>query len=228
MSGARGISFGGINTYTEWGLILSDLSISDPAPRKTMLKIPGRSGSLDLSEALTGDVVYDDRSLKAKFTLPGAPDTWQAIHDAVALRLHGRRLNIILPDDTGYYYVGRCTLSGLGHTGRVATMEITAVCEPYKTKMELTVHTIQFRAGAGNPMGASAILLSNLPNGRKPAIPKFTSTDQVTINKGNTSFVIAAGAEEYIAPGLVIAPGGETIRFTGTGELTITYQEATL
>lgn len=251
----RGVFFGNLDssdyfhTFGDWGLILNSYSMTDPPPRETRIKIPGRSGTLDASEYLTGDVVFDDRKFKAAFTLPGfsAPyevacksqnedyyfkdhlSTWQKLHDFVAARIHGKRLKIIPPGDSHrcdglywpqYYYIGRCAIGGLAHSGRIATMEITATCEPYKYRGMVT--TLSFSLGEEESTQTLPV-----DNQRMRAVPSITneSDSQLLISKDGVTYFVEAGATDYVIPGFSIAPMGETMSFTGTGKVTLKYQE---
>ena len=248
----RGVFFGYVDsqdyfhTFGNWGLILNSYSMTDPQPRETRIKIPGRSGTLDVSEYLTGDVVFDDRKFKASFTLPrlsspysesldlgfiakGYPSSWQRLHDYVAARIHGKRLKIIPPGESirceglywpQYYYIGRCAIGGLAHSGRIATMEITATCEPYKYRGAVTT----FSLSLGEEESTRTLAVNNQ---RMRAVPSITNESdlQLLISKDGVTYSVEAGATDYVIPGFSIAPMGETMSFTGTGKVTLKYQE---
>ena len=60
----------GIDLSMKYGLILIDgYELDPPSPKTTTVDIPGANGSIDLTEALNGDVVYDNRTKKFVFKI---------------------------------------------------------------------------------------------------------------------------------------------------------------
>ena len=56
------VNFGDKNTWDDWKLVPSNRPVIDPPTQKTnYIDIPGADGSLDISTALTGYPVYNDR-----------------------------------------------------------------------------------------------------------------------------------------------------------------------
>lgn len=56
------VFFGGKNTWDDWHIVPSSRPVIKPPTKKTnYLDIPGADGNLDLSEALTGYPVYNNR-----------------------------------------------------------------------------------------------------------------------------------------------------------------------
>ena len=64
-----GVTIGEKHSYNDWGLILSSQTISPPTPQINMVSVPMRDGSIDITETLSGDVKYDDRTLTFTFTV---------------------------------------------------------------------------------------------------------------------------------------------------------------
>ena len=56
------------NTAYDWGLVLTGQDLTPPAPKTNYVQLDGMSGSLDLTEALTGEVTYSDRTLTMTYT----------------------------------------------------------------------------------------------------------------------------------------------------------------
>ena len=53
-----GVKFDNIHSVNDLGLSLSTVEITPPEPKTYIIEIAGADGSLDLTEALTGDVKY--------------------------------------------------------------------------------------------------------------------------------------------------------------------------
>ncbi len=130
-----GVKFDAYHSWDNWNLVLQSISIGMPEPKTNSVDIPGANGSLDLTETLTGEVVYENRELSFKFEtaeqLTGK--SWADLISEIATALHGKRMNIILDDDPDWIYNGRCIIDAFSTS--VAKQEITIKCDcdPFKT-----------------------------------------------------------------------------------------------
>lgn len=127
-SGAR------YHTWDNWHLIPSSRpDVVQPTPAYKNIEIPGKSGTLDLSEYLTGVLPYSDRKGtfefiavnnvgNVKFNGPardfvndldfqkiGAQTygDWVTRKSTIASVLDGRKMKVFLEDDPDHYYYGR-------------------------------------------------------------------------------------------------------------------------
>lgn len=144
-SGAHSITFGdgsltsdgkfaGMNTWTDWHLI--------PASRPTMampgfttkyVEIPGRDGSIDLSEYLVKRPVYGDRSGSFEFYVDheGEPD-WIGLWRRISTFIHGQKMKMCLGDDPHWFYEGRFSINEFRSDPNWSTMTINYQVGPYK------------------------------------------------------------------------------------------------
>jgi len=60
----NGVIFGTKNSVTDWDLLMTSKQIGKPEARTNYIEIPGRDGTLDLTEAL-GEIKYNDKSLNS-------------------------------------------------------------------------------------------------------------------------------------------------------------------
>ena len=130
--------------------------------------------------------------------------------------LHGQKLRIILDDDPGFYYVGRCYVSPYTNEKGIASVDVECECEPYKYKLTKTVVT-------RTVSGAADITLTN---GKKRAVPEITATAAMTFVFGDGSWAKAAGT--FVIPELELMEGSNRVTVTGTGTVTFTWQEGDL
>ena len=66
------------HTLRDWGAAITNSDVVGmPEPQTVLLDIPGRSGRLDLSEVLTGDVSYGNRELKMQLACQTDIEKWQ-------------------------------------------------------------------------------------------------------------------------------------------------------
>ena len=129
----HGIIFGEKHTYRDWGLLLkSRPEISPPSPKTKLVKVPGSSKVIDLTEALTGEVKYDTRQIKAEFFIMDDRDRWTHLYSEILEYMHGKNVRIIMDDDPNYFYTGRVTVEELKPDKKTAVLTITAEVEPYK------------------------------------------------------------------------------------------------
>lgn len=130
---ARGTDFGGVHSHYDLNLIQQKVEVDPAEPKLNMIEIPGADGAVDLTEQPAGRVVYKTRKITWTFALyPG--ENWDAKHAQVSNALNGRRANITLDTDPGYYYQGRLSVAKHNVDGLLRQIIVEAVCQPYKLK----------------------------------------------------------------------------------------------
>lgn len=217
------VFFDGKDTYTEYGLLLASKSISLPEVRTNMIDVPGRDGLLDASEVLTGEVTYKNRAITLKLT---GVDTvsgkkWPATISDFCNKVHGKRVKITFPEDTAHFYIGRCSVGKVGLVKMMQTIPVTVDCDPWKYKNAKTTVSRDDLSTAYKQL--------SLPNERRPVIPTITVAQDTTLLWGSSTINISAG--DHILPAIRLAAGSNTLKAkvaSGTGSITVTYQEASL
>lgn len=132
------------NSYMDWGLYLEEpVTVSAPKPNTYMVEVPGRNGSLDLTESAIGSVTYQDREMVFPFVCRKKRNEWGAIYQKLLNAVHGKHCKITCSDDPDYYYEGRVTVEEWGASGKMAFPEVRAVVRPFKIKKEPTVYTVK-------------------------------------------------------------------------------------
>lgn len=135
----KGVKFGGLHSFYEWGLILSEKEIEPPKPKTKTVDVEGADGVLDYTEAF-GDVKYQNRQLSFKFYKANiVPDGFLALFSVVQNALHGKKLQVILDDDPAHYYLGRVTINEWKSNKRLGEITIEVDADPYKYKVAETV-----------------------------------------------------------------------------------------
>lgn len=206
------VSFDDITSYS-LGLLLIEKSIGTATPKTNYIDIPGADGKLDLTESF-GEVKYSNRSLSFKFVTRGNHDD---VYDNVMNALNGKLFNIELNDDKGYFFRGRISVSDWSEDNAFGYINISADCEPYRYKKEVTKTSITLTAEPQN------ITLIN--NGRT-VMPKFTATGKgsITLNENIVEF----SPSEFTNPFITLKNGSTTLSVKGDGSLSIEYQERRL
>lgn len=217
----RKMVIGEYDTSKLWTLASLHLT---PAEQQTdYVAIRGRSGTLDLSTAVTGGIpVYGDRTLTA--VLESSEHTRarreQDINDIIN-QLDGFRTKIQLPDDPGWYLDGSVHVAREYNDLAHAAVSIRADCYPYKLKMAETTVTAQIT-------GSDAVVKLNCA--RRPIVPTITVDAETVITWHGASYSVSPG--KHRISGIMLTMGTQTMKARTTGgkkgTLTITYQEGRL
>lgn len=128
------------NTWDDWHLIPSSRpSITQPTVNYKFVDVPGRDGSLDMSNYLTGAPSYSDRTGNISFYVANENEygasygNWATRKSEIATFLDGRKqLKMILEDDPNYYYLGRCYMKDWQPGENFSTVTIEYRVAPYK------------------------------------------------------------------------------------------------
>lgn len=133
----RGVTFDSKHTYWEWGLMLkSPPKITSPEPKTKYVDIPGAHGAMDLTEALTGKVQYNNRQMEMEFIIMADREDWSAIYSDILSFLHGQIRSITLDDDPAHFYRGRVTVGDPEREKKHVTIKMTAEVEPFRKNAE--------------------------------------------------------------------------------------------
>lgn len=214
----KGITFGELHSYDDLNLILSEKEIGAPSVKEKKVDIEGADGSIDYTDFFGGPK-YGDVTHKFTFSTIVPRSDFLSQYSTVKNALHGKKLRIILDDDSGFYYVGRCYVSGFKDERGVGKIEVDCDCEPYKYKAAKTVVTKAVN-------GTETITLTNV---RKRAVPEITITTETSLNiVFQTYNVWDLGNGSYTLPDLELAEGDNTVTVAGTGSITFAWQEAML
>ena len=133
--GTNGVTFGTKHSYDDLDLVLSSKEIGLPEPKTETVDVPGINGELDLTEELTGEVTYENRTLTFTFTVLNAVKRWSSKLSEVCNYLHGQKMKVILDDDPDYYYYGRCKVDSYSSDQAVGTIVIEVDADPHKVEV---------------------------------------------------------------------------------------------
>lgn len=212
---AEKITFGE-HEQEEFGLLPKQVIISPPEVKTYLVSVPGRSGSLDFTEAFTdGQPAYYDRQITMTMYCFAGDEQLPDMERACRNALHGRKMNIMLDCDPEYYYRGRLSVDWVSEDN-IDIATITATCDPYKYKLSPTVREFD----------VSGSLSVTLPNDRMPVVPTVTTDAEMTIVFGESTIVFEAGTRK--APALLLLEGANHMTLTGTGHIKFEYQEGAL
>lgn len=217
---ARGTDFGGVHSDIDLRLIQQKVDVQPAEPKLNLIDIPGSDGAKDMSTQPAGRVVYKDRKITWTFALyPG--DNWHEKHRQVSGAINGKYCRITLDTDPEYYYLGRVAVKSYNVDNQLRQITVEAVCRPYMLRQQETVVTVANLSTAYRTI--------DLLNDRKPAIPTILVTAETTLRWNGSTVSLAPGTHRVLDIELQEGVNRLEVKVTsGTGSITLTYQEGAL
>lgn len=204
------------SAYDEWNIVLTKTEIPLPTPKTSTVDIKGADGLLDLSEVLTGDVLYNNRTIKLTFEMLNDNDYYGLITE-ISNYLHGQKIKFTLNNDEDYYYIGRATINQWECVKRKGTVVISVDCEPYKYAVQETIRTI-------NVVHETKTI--SLPNSRKRVCPNIDATGTVKLIIDDVEYDLIEGQQQLI--NFMLIEGDNIVKISGNGTVKITYRQGAL
>ena len=210
------IRFGAKWARADYGLIVAPYAIPMPEPQTSFVDIPGRDGTLDLSEAF-GTVRYADRTIPLTLYVRTPFD---ATVSTFAADVHGRRMNLIFDRDPTYYYDARVTIEDVEKHAGYCELSLECRAKPYKLEHYETTVTAQVE-------GTGSVTLSNT---RMPVVPVITTAAEMalTFTIRDVEYSITLSAGTHTVPSLVLMEGETDVELTGIGSISFTYRKGAL
>lgn len=230
-----GVTFGTKHSYRDWGLLLKSRPvISPPSPKTVYVDIPGSDGIIDLTESLTGDVKFDNRTIKCEFVVLDARNRWSDIYSEIMDYLHGQRMRVRLDEDPTYYYEGRLQVNEWKSDKVTSTITIEGDVEPYKMEMFSSLEdwewdSFNFETGIirdYKEIRVDESLTFTIEGRRKSVVPSFTVVSDdgsgLQVRFNGTTYDLPDGTSRVL--NIVIKNGTNTLYFTGNGTVSIDYR----
>lgn len=212
MSIFLGVTINNEHTLRDWGAAITNSDIiSLPEPNTTFLEIPGRNGRLDLTEVLTGDVSYGNRTIKLQLAKSTNVEDWYTTGLHIFDAIHGRAVKLTFDDDLGHYYKGRATVSNPQRLRNGGQLLITVDADPFRYEQE--VFSSVWLASTGTEISGTLV------NTRMPTCPSITVDADCDLVIGTVTYGLTAGT--HTLPSIIL-PEGETA-FSASGATTITF-----
>ena len=218
------VLFGTIASYDDLGLMLTDVDIGLPEPKRTLVEIPGKDGYIDMTYVLNSDITYKNRTINLEFAMADYNRRWSAIFSEIAGSIHGKKMHVIIGDDPDYYWDAFVKVSKVKNEGNAGDIHVTLDAFPYKIRTEDTAYvTVPTSAGVAQKCRV---------RGRK-VIPMFTASasgSTITVAGSSSSithFLTEGGTHTF--DDIVFKEGDHDVLVKGTsGTVTIEYREMIL
>ncbi len=249
------ITFGGKNTWDDWRLVPSSRPLFNPPAQKVKtLDIPGGDGVIDLSQALTGYPVYQNRTGSIEFIVMNGFKRWHMAYSDIMDYLHGQNMRAILEDDPEYFYEGRFSVNAWKSEKDWSRIVIDYDVGPYKWSVQSSIEDwlwdpFNFQNGI-----IRAVFLKNIPVtaspatrrlnaallGRAPVCPRFivSTTAKRGVHMRFVNSRLGLDLTKLLPDGTVQVPEfvffgdqGAVITLwcdTGTGTVSIDFREGRL
>lgn len=229
----RYFTIGNFNTWYDWRCTLTGKDIQAPEPKTNYVMLDGVSGSLDFTEALTGEVTYNDRTITASFMCSeGSHPEREQLLRRITNSLHGRRVQIIEPDDPDHYFEGRVKITNAVNRAAYLEFTVEAVCDPWRYALEDTTRTVVLSpifTPDGYILEKTDLFLTN--GGVRTLCPSITVDGVVQVGYNGNFVELKTGsyriAEIKLPPGdTVLTLGGNS--YPWETSVAFTYREVGL
>ena len=224
-----------LNTFNDFHLLLQDgLTIPTAEVKTETEDIPGTSDILDYTEALTGDVHYNQRPIHIE--LAGVKDYGEflSVHSQIQNKLHGKKVKMIFSEDPGYYWIGRVSVGDVSPYDVLRNVILDVKVDPYKYEISSSAEDwlwdpFSFVDGIINEckdLVVDGTLEVSVYGRRKHVIPKIICDNAMTVTFNNVTYNLSAGTNEVLD--IEILEGENKLTFEGNGTVSIDYRGGSL
>lgn len=229
------------HTLNDWNLALGNNNyIGEPQMETTYIKIPGRNGLLDVSEAISGRRIFTKRQLA--FELGGKHPrlSWDSVISAFRNNIEGRICQLTLDNDKNYYWRGRVYIEKFNRNRELGTFTLSIPsAEPYKYSRYSSSEPwlwdpFNFETDMITYIGAITVVGSEtvtIPAGHMATTPDLVVSDKTsadfTVTVDGVAYALAVGSNRIPA----ILVGGDDdveLTFTGDAKVQIVYRSGSL
>lgn len=207
----------GCHLLRDLGLALSRTDcVQPPEPKSVTQDLPGTDGLMDLSDSLTGRIMYANREIIMEVGRGLERSRWPDMYSRILSLFHGKIVKVIFDDDPEYFYTGRATVSDYARTQTLGTLTITVDAKPYKYDV----------APKYQDLAVDGRLAVTVRGRDKEAVPVITSDAAMALWWQGSQYGLAPGDNKLYD--LTIKKGDNVLTFIGRGVITIDYRGGTL
>ena len=229
------------HTLNDWDLALGNNNyIGDPEMETTYIQVPGRSGLIDATEAISGRRIYKKRQLE--FELGGIRDRldWDSVISAFRNNVDGRVCRLTLDNDKSHYWHGRVHIRGFDRFRDLGTFTLAfPTADPYKYSKTSSAEPwlwdpFNFETDMVTYIGAITVVGSvtvTIPHGHMATSPELVVSDMTsqtfTITVNGITYPLIVGTNRI--PSIIV--GGDSdvdLEFTGDAKVQIVYRSGSL
>ncbi|WKY44159.1 Ig-like domain-containing protein [Eubacteriaceae bacterium ES2] len=210
------IKIGEIWMESDLRLVFNERTISPPEPKLVQIELLGSSDVIDVTEIISGDVEYKQRTITIRLKSGTGRDNYHSEQSTLENYIHGKKLKIIFNKDPEFYWIGRISVSNTDPEIFGSTITITATVDPYKYLVTPHVY-------GGTVVGSLTITIAGM---RKRVCPKITVGSVMTVSYLGKTYDLSVG--ENIIPDIFLGEGNHQLTFSGSGTVSVAYQGGSL
>lgn len=225
----NGVTICDKHSFHDFGLIMTNKVISGPVPKTKKVEIPTRNGSIDMTEVVTDDVKYEDRTINISFFAGNDLDALPVITSRLQTEWSGMKAKITFDDDEAFYWIGRIDGVEPVTNGKSITINVTATVDPYKYSVLSSMDDwlwdpFDFDTGIINELadlkvnGSLSVDLVGVFKYDNPIV--ISDSDMIVTHNGVTADIKPGSQVLY---DIVLEEGTNTLTFTGNGTVSINY-----
>ena len=229
------------HTLNDWSLALGNNNyIGEPEMETTYIKIPGRNGLIDVSEAISGRRIYKKRPLE--FELGGIRErlAWDSVISQIRNNVDGRICRLTLDNDPSYYWRGRVFIQGFDRFRELGTFQLAVPsADPYKYSKTSSAEPwlwdpFNFETDMVTYIGAitvSGTSTITIPHGHMATSPELVVSDMTsatfTVETDGVTYPLSVGTNRI--PSIIVDGDSDVdLTFTGNAKVQITYRSGSL
>lgn len=223
------ITIGDKNTWDDWHLVPTSRPVVNPPKARTKyIEVPGADGFIDLSDMLTGQILYDNREGSWEFIVQPGQMLWSKVYSEIMQYIHGNFLKIILEDDPDFYYEGRLFVNQWLSDKNESKITIGYNLAPYK-KYSLESRTwiwdtFNFETDIireYKDMLVDGKLIVNVVGEKMASIPTIISSSDITLIFNGKEYSLKKGMNRN--ENIVIHNGKNPMTFLGYAKVSIDF-----
>lgn len=188
-------------------VMMTNLTISSPSPNLLYVDVPGRSGTLDLTESLYG-LTYKDRIVEASFYCKEYDTDFYTL---LLRKYQGKIVKLFLSEEL--FFEGRLELSDFSRFGKGGQVSIRANCHPFRFFKEKTFVEVS------STTNEKEVILKNR---QMPSLVEMTTSADISVKYSNNNYSFNKG--KHILP-FALCEGDTKIKVQGASALLFEYQE---
>lgn len=227
------VLFNDINTFEDFKLYIKSITISEAEIKEELIDIPGADSQLDFSEALTGDIKFNNRIIRIDLINRKDFNCLQE-YSRIQNALHGKEMKVRLSRDLGFYYIGRVSVKEFETEDLLKNITIEVNAEPYKYDINSSNEDwlwdpFSFEDGIINETkdivvnGEKEIAIYGR---RKKVIPEITCDNEFKVTFNSNEYSLLPTTQKVLD--IQICEGRNILTFKGNGTISISYRGGSL
>ena len=216
------------HSFTDYGLAIGNNDyIGEPEYETHYVEVPGSSGFLDLSDAISGNIIFHSRAISIEFGAVYARNDWDARISELRNLFHGKKVTLTFDNDPNWHWSGRAEINDFDRFRELGTFTFEIPqANPFK---EYNSNTIYQSISVTSTVKTQSCALTGYPVNPVFVVSSLSGTLTVQAG-GKTKIITATGS--YTFPDVLISPPSSDVKLKttsgGSATVTIRYKQRSL